>query len=142
MPEPPKPAPSPSGPYGNKRTLHRVEDIVCGENLFLDNIKVKDNSTEITGQVYARATMNIIRGYMMDNPETTITLYGHSDIFGDPERNKELSKKRVYKLQRWLSTLGVAPGRVELEWFGGEQPIKPEGDPINRRVEMKVDGCQ
>ncbi len=104
--------------------------------MVLDKLKFHDNTTQFKGMIAARRTVNLIFQYMKDNPSSTLTLYGHTDIFGPKERNMELSKSRVIKIQRWLTMYGIHPRRISYEWFGPEQPLNPAGSPINRRVEV------
>lgn len=138
IPEPvPEPKPEPEENYSISR-LRSDRDIQCGEMLVLDKIKFHDNSTKFKGMVSANRTMFILFNYMKEHPNSTLTLYGHTDIFGPKERNMELSKQRVIKIQRWLTMYGIKKHRIDYEWFGPDQPINAEGDPINRRVEIKV----
>jgi outer membrane protein OmpA-like peptidoglycan-associated protein len=50
----------------------------------------------------------------------------------------ELSKQRAYKVQRWLSMMGISPFRIDVEYYGSQQPMVKEGSPLNRRVEMFI----
>ena len=122
-----------------RRKLHTEKDLVCGEEIILDNIKFHDNSTKFNGMIAANKTMFYIFNYMKEHPKSTLELYGHSDVFGPEERNMELSKQRVIKLQRWLSMYGIKHTRIEYEWFGPHKPLVAEGDISNRRVEMKLE---
>lgn len=138
VPEPePEPIPKPEESYSISR-LRSDRDIVCGEMLVLDKIKFHDNSTKFKGMIAANRTMAILFSYMKEHPKSTLTLYGHTDIFGPKERNMELSKQRVIKIQRWLTMYGIKHHRIDYEWFGPDQPIDTEGNPINRRVEIRV----
>jgi len=138
QPEPkPEPKPKPEEDYSISR-LGSEKDIQCGKMLVLDKIKFHDNSTKFKGMVAANRTMFILFNYMKAHPSSTLTLYGHTDVFGSKERNMELSKQRVIKIQRWLTMYGIKHHRINYEWFGPDQPINPEGDPINRRVEIRV----
>lgn len=124
-----------------KKYLKQSEDLVCNEMLILGGIHFKDNSTEYKGIIAARKNIELLAVYLKNNPSTKLTLYGHTDVFGPKERNMELSKARVIKIQRWLSMYGIHPKRINCQWFGPDKPLKPEGDPINRRVEARLE-CQ
>ena len=124
-------------PYSVSR-LNSEKDIVCGEMLVLDKIKFHDNSTKYKGMIAAKRTISIIFNYMKEHPESSLMLYGHTDIFGPKEFNMELSKARVIKIQRWLSMYGIKSYRINYEWYGPDKPLDPNGNPINRRVEIKV----
>jgi outer membrane protein OmpA-like peptidoglycan-associated protein len=118
--------------------LHRAEDFVCGEVLILDKIKFHDNSTKFKGMIAANQTLFLIFQHMKAYPNTTLTLYGHTDVFGPAERNMELSKQRVIKIQRWLSMYGIKAHRINYEWFGAARPLVEGGGISNRRVEIKM----
>ncbi|MCP4443506.1 MAG: OmpA family protein [Aureispira sp.] len=115
-----------------------LKDIRCGKRLVLDGLKFHDNSTKFKGMVYAKRSMYILYLYLHENPTATVKLFGHTDVFGSPEKNMDLSKQRVYKVFRWLSGMGISSKRIDYEWFGPSQPIVKEGDAINRRVELII----
>lgn len=123
------------------KNLRSTTDISCGNIVILDRLEFQDNSTDFKGMIAAEQTIWLLFVYLRDNPGSTVTLYGHSDIFGDPEQNKDLSRRRAIKVQRWLSMHGINPKRIDCEWFGGEQPLIKEGSYKNRRVEARVQ-CQ
>ncbi|BDS09943.1 OmpA family protein [Aureispira anguillae] len=133
----PLPSPPKEDAPSSKR-LHKPQDLVCEELLILDQIKFHDNSTKFKGMIAANATLNIIFNYMKEHPKATVELYGHSDIFGSEERNIELSKQRVIKIQRWLTMYGIKARRINYEWFGSKKPLVKEGSIVNRRVEIKM----
>lgn len=122
----------------SSRRLGFSKDIECNELLILDKIQFHDNSTNFKGMIAAEQTLSTLFNYMKKNPNSKIILYGHTDVFGDEEKNIDLSKQRVVKIQRWLSMYGIKGHRIDYEWLGSKEPLVPEGDPINRRVEVKV----
>lgn len=132
--EDPKPKPAP----GPAKELTQKEDIQCDQQLILSKIRFKDNSPEFTSLVQARQTLDLLFEFMKANPQSELLLEGHTDIFGNKERNKELSYQRALTIQRYLSGLGINPKRIHLRWYGGEKPLFPEGNAKNRRVEAKV----
>lgn len=129
------PKPDPENPYPLPR-LRDKNDIVCGQKLVLDAMQFQDGTTDFKGMVDCQRAMIVIYNYMRENPTATVTFIGHTDIFGPVERNMELSQARAQKVARWLSMIGISPFRIETEHYGPKQPLKPEGSPINRRVEM------
>jgi len=128
-------APTESLPSKN---VQSSEDLTCNQLLVLDNIKFHDNTAKFKGMIAANRTLYIIFNYLKDNPKATISLYGHSDIFGSEERNMELSRQRVVKIQRWLTMYGIKQHRISYEWFGPKKPLVKEGSILNRRVEVKI----
>lgn len=122
----------------NPVKLKKWEDMDCGKRLILEDIAFYDNTAQVKGWVKARQTLGMIKQYMFANPDARLVLYGHTDIFGDAEAMKNLSKSRAKKLQRYLSGTGVAAGRIDIQAVGNAEPLFPDGDPANRRVEMEL----
>lgn len=134
--EPPAVAASPAPEL--PKSVQQASDLTCNEQLVLSGLQFHDNSTRFKGEVAARQTLHQLFDYLKAHPQTTVTLYGHTDVFGDADRNLELSKQRVYTVQRWLSSMGIAADRIENKWFGAQQPLYPEGNALNRRVEIRL----
>lgn len=120
------------------KNLQSAKDLTCNQLLVLDNIKFHDNSAKFKGMIAANKTLSIIFNYLKEHPNSSISLYGHSDIFGSEDRNMELSKERVVKIQRWLTMYGIKQHRIDYEWFGPKKPLVKEGSILNRRVEIKI----
>ncbi len=141
--EPPVVAPTPSRESvkeytPGKKYLRDSDDLVCNEILILSGIHFQDNSTEYRGIIEARKTMYLLLRYLKEHPKATLTLYGHTDIFGSEEENMDLSKARVFKVQRWLSMYGINPKRIDCQWYGPQKPLEAAGSPKNRRVEARL----
>jgi len=132
-----KPLPDPNNPYPNRRVRNKA-DMRCNEKLVLDKIKFKDNTTDYKEMVQCQTAVYLVYEYMRDNPKTTATVIGNADVFGPKDRNLELSKQRAIKIQRWLSSMGISPNRLNIEYHGSEQPIVKEGSALNRRVEIYI----
>jgi outer membrane protein OmpA-like peptidoglycan-associated protein len=132
-----KSLPDANNPYPIKR-IRNKNDIVCNEKLVLDKVQFQDNSTDMKGLVECQQSLRFVYEYMIDNPNSTVTIIGHTDVFGPKDRNLELSKQRAIKIQRYLSSMGIKPSRIDIEYFGSEQPIVIEGSMLNRRVEINI----
>jgi outer membrane protein OmpA-like peptidoglycan-associated protein len=138
--EEPKTSPrkaDPDNPYPITRVRNK-SDIRCNEKMVLDKIQFQDNSTDFKGMVQCQETLSFVYDFLRENPKATATIIGHSDIFGMKEKNLELSRQRAYKVQRWLSMMGISPFRINVEFYGGQQPIVKEGSALNRRVELFI----
>jgi outer membrane protein OmpA-like peptidoglycan-associated protein len=119
--------------------LSKAQDLLCDEVMILGGINFQDNSTNFSGTIKARQTLDWLIAYLKEHPQASITIFGHTDIHGNKEKNLDLSKARAYKIQRWLSMYGIHPKRITCKWYGPDRPIYPEGDPRNRRVEARLD---
>lgn len=86
--------------------------------------------------------LNELAGLMKQHPDWVLTLSGHTDNVGDPQKNMVLSEKRAKAVAKYLIKKGVKPENIVTEWFGDTKPIAdnntPQGRQKNRRVEMKI----
>ncbi|MCX6230441.1 MAG: DUF5723 family protein [Bacteroidetes bacterium] len=80
---------------------------------------------------------------MKDNPIYILTINGHTDNVGNPEKNKELSEKRANAVKKYLQQKGVEENRMKAKGFGDTLPVADnktkEGQKQNRRVEFIVE---
>jgi len=75
-------------------------------------------------------------------PSFRISIEGHTDAEGIPERNDPLSERRAKAVLDFLIGAGVDPARLTAVGYGAERPIADnetaEGRAKNRRIEFKV----
>jgi outer membrane protein OmpA-like peptidoglycan-associated protein len=80
----------------------------------------------------------ILRAY----PKARVTLAGHTDNDGTPDRNLALSHERAQRMAKLLIDNGVAPRRIAVEGHGLTRPIADNATAIgrerNRRIELTV----
>lgn len=76
------------------------------------------------------------------NPESTMTVEGHTDSQGQRQFNMELAQKRADAVREHLVSKGVAADRIKAVGVGPDKPIastcNAEGRANNRRVEIVV----
>jgi OOP family OmpA-OmpF porin len=67
---------------------------------------------------------------------------GHTDVVGPDGYNLGLSKRRAQRVIDHLTAKGIDPSRLQLTFFGKEQPVAnnetDEGRHQNRRVEFQI----
>lgn len=75
-------------------------------------------------------------------PSFRISIEGHTDAEGIPERNDPLSERRAKAVLDFLIGAGVDPARLTAVGYGAERPIADnetaDGRAKNRRIEFKV----
>ncbi len=81
--------------------------------------------------------------FLLDNPDFKLRISGHTDSYGTPEYNLELSKKRASAIMEYLVYFGNVPrARIEAEGYGSTMPIVEElteaDRQLNRRVEFEL----
>lgn len=89
-----------------------------------------------------RDTLDKVAQSLVQYPDSLIDVYGHTDSTGSDSYNQTLSENRARAVADYLSSRGVAPGRVRSQGFGESQPVASnateEGRSANRRVEIKI----
>jgi len=79
---------------------------------------------------------------LIEYPDSTVAVIGHTDDTGSAEYNQGLSERRAEAVAGVLVQQGVAPARVRASGLGETQPVAsnstPEGRQQNRRVEVII----
>lgn len=87
--------------------------------------------------------LNEVVKIMKDNPDLKLTIDGHTDNVGKPEKNQVLSENRAAAVKKYLAGKGIEESRLTSAGHGQDQPIadnkSAKGRAQNRRVELKLD---
>ncbi|HEX9859305.1 MAG TPA: OmpA family protein [Paracoccaceae bacterium] len=79
---------------------------------------------------------------LLNYPNSTIQVVGHTDNAGTAAYNQDLSQRRAFAVSQVLQDNGVPGGRISAFGRGEDQPIAsnltPEGRAQNRRVEITI----
>jgi outer membrane protein OmpA-like peptidoglycan-associated protein len=79
---------------------------------------------------------------LKDNPNTNVTIIGHTDNTGSDAINDPLSRNRAGRTRDYLTARGVSPARFSVEGRGSHEPLAGNdtaaGRAQNRRVEIFV----
>ena len=79
---------------------------------------------------------------MKNNPDSYVTVHGHTDNTGNANLNMTLSQKRADAIKNYLLNKGIADNKVVTKGFGDTIPIAdnktPEGRAKNRRTEINL----
>lgn len=90
----------------------------------------------------SKPTLDALAKIANQCPGFKISIEGHTDAEGIPERNNPLSERRAKAVSDYLISVGVEPARLKAVGYGAERPIAdnatPEGRSKNRRIEFKV----
>jgi len=88
----------------------------------------------------ARPAVDEIIKLMRDNPNLRLSIEGHTDNTGTPERNRTLSLERAASVQAALVAAGINANRLRTAGFGSDRPLAngaTDADRArNRRVEL------
>jgi outer membrane protein OmpA-like peptidoglycan-associated protein len=79
---------------------------------------------------------------LTDNPTIQLRIEGHTDTSGAADHNQRLSQRRAESVVAYLTSKGIANGRLTAQGFGPSMPLETnesaEGRERNRRVEFVV----
>ena len=90
----------------------------------------------------AMDSLNKAAETLVQYPETTVTVAGHTDSTGNDSINQPLSERRAQSVSGYLVQRGVAGSRLNTAGYGSRQPIASNdnetGRAQNRRVEILI----
>lgn len=90
----------------------------------------------------AQTNLDKLAKVLVDNPDTNINIYGHTDSKGSDSYNLALSQRRADAVKTYLSGKGIASARMFTKGEGEAMPVASndtdEGRAKNRRVEFAI----
>ena len=121
----------------------QVEKINDGQAIkvtFESGILYATNSSTLNTS--SRESLNKFATSLLENPDTDVKIYGHTDSTGSDAINQPLSEKRAESVYNYLVSRGVSGTRMISEGFGSKDPIADNGTvngrSQNRRVEIFI----
>ena len=98
-------------------TAGTQEDLIVNVG---DRVFFEFDSSELT--VDAQATLDAQAAWLMQYPDTNITIEGHADERGTREYNLALGDKRAFAVYSQLAQAGIDTNRMEYISWGKERP--------------------
>jgi outer membrane protein OmpA-like peptidoglycan-associated protein len=86
-----------------------------------------------------RPILNQFASTLNQNPNTTITIVGHTDNTGSDAINNPLSLNRAANTRNYLEDRGVAAGRFNIAGRGSYEPLVPNDSAANRARNRRVE---
>lgn len=105
------------------------------KNLFfdVDKYELKEKSSTELGK--------IVR-FLIENPQISIEIGGHTDNTGNAAYNQQLSEKRAKSVYNYIISNGISPKRLAVKGFGSIMPVASNetdsGRQLNRRIEFTI----
>ena len=114
-----------------------------------DGIKITMNESIVTFAfdssdltALAKTNLDKLTKVLVDNPDTNITIYGHTDSKGADDYNQKLSERRANSVKSYLISKGIAASRLFASGEGESMPVASNdteaGRAKNRRVEFAI----
>jgi outer membrane protein OmpA-like peptidoglycan-associated protein len=95
-----------------------------------------------TLQPASEKELNQLVALILNNPNKTFTIIGHTDNLGNEAYNLALSKKRAESVVKYLIEKGIEPSRLISKGMGSSQPSESNatewGRAKNRRIEVSA----
>ena len=111
------------------------------EILSHDSIEFESNSTTMLPR--GRATLDQLITLLRRAPPTTIEIGGHTDKYGEPDYNLELSRRRAEAVRHYFISHGLT-NQFTAVGYGASRPLSVAqtraGLQQNRRIELRVKG--
>lgn len=117
-----------------KEAVQKTIDYVAKNILFESNsAKLKSSSN---------AGLNEVVKLLNDDQDIIVSIDGHTDNTGTPERNNTLSQERADAVKAYLVKKGISESRITSTGHGQDEPVADNettaGKAKNRRVELKL----
>ena len=126
------------GPASNFGCPIISEDIVKKINIAAKNVFFSTGSAKLLPKSFKQ--LDIVVKILTDNPSYNLTIDGHTDNTGKPDKNQILSDNRAASVKAYLVSKGVSDARLKASGYGQDKPISDNktvaGRAQNRRVEM------
>ena len=111
------------------------------EILTRSSIEFESKSSTIIPTSFA--TLDRLIAEMRQFPYTAIEISGHTDKYGEPEYNRELSQRRADTVRRYFTKHGLI-NQFTAVGYGASQPLsvskKRASLQRNRRIELRLKG--
>ena len=121
----------------------QVESINDGQAIkvtFESGILFATNSSTLNSA--SQSALSSFATSLINNPDTDVQIYGHTDNTGTDAINNPLSEKRAQSVYNFLMSKGVGGSRMVSQGFGSTQPITDNSTAVgrqqNRRVEVYI----
>jgi OmpA-OmpF porin, OOP family len=115
---------------------HKLDTILSRNRIEFDSNK---STLTLNGRVALDQLIMILR----DTPQTAIEISGHTDEFGAPDYNMELSRRRADTVRQYFLTHGLT-NQFTAVGYGASRPLSVAqaraGFQHNRRIELRVKG--
>jgi OOP family OmpA-OmpF porin len=117
-----------------------IKPLVLDKVFVFNNIQFDFDKATIKSE--SHEILNDIVITMLNNPEVSLEISGHTCSIGDADYNQGLSERRAKAVVDYLVGKKIGRKRLQYKGYGESKPLNDNGTPekraLNRRVEVKV----
>ena len=124
-PKPMPPPPPPPPPPAPKPIAH-----LGGTNFDFNKATIKPDGKKILDGAIKT---------LKDNPNTRVTIEGHTDSVGSDAYNQKLSERRAESVKDYLVSGGISASRLSTVGYGESKPIASNATEAGRAENRRVD---
>lgn len=122
-------------------TTEDVNGLTAIKVTFDGGILFPFNSSQLSTD--SRVSLQHFANSLKENPDTDITILGHTDNVGTRAANEKVSLNRAQSVETYLESLGIPVGRFhQVSGMAYDQPVATndteQGRALNRRVEIFI----
>jgi outer membrane protein OmpA-like peptidoglycan-associated protein/Tol biopolymer transport system component len=129
-----------SAGYQEIEQIIELKKIEIGKEIVLNNIFFEFNKATLLKESINE--LENVYKLLVDNPNISVEISGHTDNVGSATYNNKLSLERANSVVKYLIDKGIATERLSAVGYGFDKPIAPntseEGRQKNRRTEFKI----
>lgn len=115
----------------------KLNAVHIGETTQLSNVLFVRSKAELLEQSYE--PLDELVQYLLDQPEVSIELAGHTDNQGNADLNLKLSDDRVETIKLYLIDHGINKKRISGKGYGGSKPIASNNREATRKLNRRVE---
>ena len=121
--------------------MHRETDPIESKIAFA-SLEFENGKADILPAMHA--DLDKLANFLIDHPDFSLNISGHTDSQGSEDSNLRLSQARADAIKAYLIyEFRINPSRITANGFGSSKPIVEEKDDdarkLNRRVEFDID---
>jgi cytochrome c oxidase subunit 2 len=118
----------------------KPEEEAALKTIRLDYVQFESGGNILTAE--SKYQLDDLSAVLNKYPSLRIEVGGHTDNTGDPAANKLLSQQRADVVKNYLTTQGIAAGRLTSVGYGSSKPADTNdtdaGRQKNRRTEFRI----
>ncbi|MCS7076463.1 MAG: OmpA family protein [Bacteroidia bacterium] len=119
----------------------KLQRATKGITVVMNNIFFESGKATLNVQS-SKVELDKLVKLLKENPHIKVTITGHTDNVGQPEKNKLLSEQRANSVREYLIKQGINESSITTKGMGDTKPIADniteEGRRKNRRIEIEI----